>query len=346
MRPHPFLYCLVAGFGLLACNRHAADSGEAKARGGAPEALAAVVLNAATVTSNVIATGTVLAEHQVDVQTEISGKVVHIGFPEGGHVAAGQELVKLDDSELRAQYEKAKAQLLLAQVQEKRMQPQFEAGAVSQQDVDQARAQLESAQADAALIKAQLDKCEIRAPFAGDVGLRLVELGSVLQPGTKVTTLQDLHSFRIEFSVPEDQTAGVRIGLPVKFTVTGRKDTLNATIFAIEPALDPSTRLMTVRARCPAPKGGLRPGAFATVEVPVHATQALWVPAQGVVESSAGSQVWLVRDGKAKLQVFRPGTRTPEAVEAVQGLSAGDTVLVSGLMQLHPGIPVKPKINS
>ena len=326
--------------GLSACKKDEAASAASTPQ--APVKMAAIVLNASTVSSGITTNGTVLAEQQVDVQTEIAGKVVRIGFPEGGHVSAGQVLVKLDDAELRSQLEKASAQYDLAKAQEKRIQEQAAAGAVSRQDVDQALAQLGSAKADVDMLKAQLAKCEIKAPFAGEVGLRLVELGAVLQPGTRITSLQDLHSFRIDFSVPENQAAGVQTGMPIHFTVAGREDTIEAKVFAIEPGVDSDTRLLKMRARCAPPKGGLRPGAYARVQLPLHENLAIWVPANAVVESARGTQVWRVREGKAELVVFQPGTRTPETVEAVHNLSAGDTILISGLMQLKPGLSVAP----
>ncbi len=325
--------------GLTACN-HKDNAAAAQAHGSSK--LPAVVLNAASVSSDIITTGTVLAEQQVAVQSQIMAQVREIGFPEGGHVSEGQLLVKLDDSELKAQLEKASAALDLARAQEKRFSAQADAGAVSQQDYDSAKAQLESAQADVDLLKAQLLKCEIRAPFSGEAGLRQIELGMMLQPGSMVTTLQNLRSLRVEFSVPEGQVSGVRVGMPVRFTVAGRADTLTASVYAVEPELDTLTRLLKMRARFAPPKDGLRVGSFATVQLPLREHSGLWVPAQAVVESAVGSQVWVVRGGKAQLQVFSPGTRTPEAVEATNGLNAGDTVLISGQMQLHPGLPVTP----
>ena len=342
-----FLLSSLTSLGLTACGKKEAANG---APGGAgpvppPAKLAAVVLNVSAASSGIATTGTVLAEQQVEVQTEIAGRVTRIGFPEGGHVSAGQVLVKLDDSGLRAQFRKASAQLHLAEAQEKRMKEQTDAGAVSAQEYDQVRAQLESAKGDADLLKAQLDKCEIKAPFGGEAGLRKVELGAVLQPGTRITTLQDLRSYRVEFSIPENQAAGVDTGMPVTFTVAGREDTLSAVIFAIEPGVDPDTRLLKMRARYDSPKdgkSGLHPGAFASVVLPLREHSALWIPAQAIVESARGTQVWRVHEGKAELHVFQPGTRTPEAVEVRQGLSAGDTVLISGLMQLKPGAAVNP----
>jgi len=332
---------LVSLLGLSACKQKAAD---AQTQGHGPVKLSAVVLNASTVSSGIITTGTVLAEQQVSVQSQAMGMVTRIGFPEGGHVSKGQVLVQLDDSQLRAQLEKAQAALDLAQVQEKRVKAQADAGAISQQDYDSAEAQLASAKSDVDLLQAQLAMCQIKAPFSGEAGLRQVELGVMMQPGNVVTDLQDMSSLRVEFSVPEDEAPGVHVGMPVHFTVTGRQDTLTASIYAIEPGLDTLTRLLYMRARLAPPKGGLRVGSFATVVVPLQENAALWVPAQAVVESAQGSQVWLVKDGKAVLQIFTAGTRTAESVEATGGLAAGDTVLLSGQMQLKTGAPVTPSI--
>jgi membrane fusion protein (multidrug efflux system) len=344
LSPPRLLAALFLLAGLIACGKREAAAGNSGAAAAPPVKLSAVVLNAAAVSSGITTTGTVMAERGVELKTEISGRVIRIGFNEGGSVSTGQILIKLDDAELRAQLEKARAHVLLAQTQEKRLKEQVDAQAVSQRDYDAARADLQTAQAEADLAKAQLDKTEVRAPFGGSAGLRQVDLGAVLQPGTVVTMLQDLHSFRIEFSIPEDQASGVHAGMPVRFTVAGREDTLSASVFAVEPGVNPETRLLKMRARCASPKGGLRPGAFARVELPLHENSALWVPAQAVVEGARGTQVWRVREGRAGLTVFQPGTRTPEAVEAKQGLSAGDTILISGLMQLKPGASVNPSV--
>lgn len=345
MKTNLFFLCI--SFALIACGKKESASVGTGAVPVAPVKMAAIVLNPSNAATDITVTGTVLAAQQVRVQTEIAGKVVKVGFPEGGSVAAGQVLVKLEDSELRARLARAAAQLLLAGGQEKRSRAQFDAGAVSRQEYEQIHAQLEIATADVSLLKAQLDKTEIKAPFAGETGLRQVDLGTVLQPGSAITNLQDLSFCRLEFSVSENQSAGVHVGMPVHFTVTGREDTLEATVFAMEPGLDSETRLLKVRARVESPKGekrGLRPGAFAKVELPLREIAALWVPSQAVVKSARGALVWKVREGKAELSLFHPGMRTPEAVEVVKGLSAGDTVLITGLMQLKPGMLVQPEI--
>jgi membrane fusion protein (multidrug efflux system) len=322
---------------LTACGDKQAAPG-----GGAPPAprLAAIVLQPAAASEGLTATGTVLAEQEVNVQAEISGKVVALGFREGEAVKAGQILIELDGAELKAQADRAEANLMLAKTRADRIKQDFKAQAVSQSEYDQVMAGFKTAQAEAALTRAQFEKTRIRAPFAGKTGLREVELGSVVQPGARVTSLQNLASLRVEFAVPERQASYVRGGMDVTFTVAGTVDTLSATVFAVESRIDPDTRLVRVRARTPgAAATKVLPGAFARVVLPLRGDSALWVPAEAVVQSARGSMVWVARGGVARPQVFTPGLRTPDAVEAAAGLNAGDTIFVSGLMQLRPDAP-------
>ena len=357
-----FPYVLTAALAATAlvvvgCNEKTPGPGGSPGASGAPGAhgagapaarLPAIVLAAATARPVVQVPGTVLAEQEVEVRAEIAGKVTRIGFHEGEPVKAGQLLVGLDEGELKAQWEGAEASMLLARSRASRAREDFKAQAVSRNDLDEAEAQLKTAAAAAALAKARLEKCRITAPFAGVAGLRGVDLGAMLQPGAAVTTVQDLRSFRVEFAVSEAQAGFVRNGLAIRFTVSGREDTLSASVFAVDPAVDAGTRLLRARARLAPPargsEGALRPGAYARVILPLRESAALWVPAQAVVGGARGAQVWRVRGGKAELAVFKAGTRTPEAVEAVQGLSAGDTVLIAGLMQVKPGAPVQPSL--
>ena len=354
---HLLAVSFLLSLGLSACGGDGAAGkdkgaapGGAAAKGGpgamGPAKLPAVVLASSSASPTISVPGSVMAEQEVEIRAEIAGKVTQIGFREGEPVKQGQILVRLDEAELKAQWEGADAALLLAKSRDRRAQEDFKAQAISRNDYDEAQAQLKTAAAAAALAKARLDKCRITAPFSGVAGLRGVDMGAMLQAGASVTTVQDLRSFRVEFSVPENQAAFVTQGLKVRFTISGRPDTLSAAVFAIDPGVDPGTRLLRVRARTAPPSakqgGTLRPGAYARVELPLKENNALWVPAQAVVGSARGAQVWRIRGGLAELAVFQAGTRTPEAVEAVQGLSSGDTILISGLMQVKPGMPVIP----
>lgn len=332
-----FVALLFAGCG----EKQAAQGGASGA--GAPSALAAIVLSpSVSASAGSTVPGNVLAEQQIDVQAEIAGKVAHIGFREGESVSAGQLLLRLDDAELKARFEQAEASRMLARTREQRVLRDFKAHAVSRAERDQAVAEAANARAAAALAKAQWEKTRIRAPFAGMIGLREVELGSVVQPGTRLATLQNLGSLRVEFSVPERNAAAMRPGLSVRFTTASSPDTFTAAVYAVEPRIDTDTRQLRVRARTK--QGGVLPGAFARVELPVRTTPALWLPTLAVVQSAEGAQVWVVREGRAQLTPFTPGERGSRTVEALEGLSAGDTVLVSGLMQLRVGVPVRPEV--
>lgn len=346
----PLAALLLAAF-VAGCNEKAAPAaGSAGAPGGAgapPAArLAAIVLAPASASGSVSTTGTVLAEQEVELRAEITGRVTSIGFREGEPVAAGQILLELEGAELKAQADRAEANLDLARTRVERMRRDFKAQAVSRNELDQSEAAFKVAKAEAALTRAQWEKTRIRAPFAGKAGLREVELGSVVQPGTRLTTLQNVSSLRVEFSVPERLASTIRTGYKVRFTAAGTPDTLDAVVYAVESRLDPETRLLRVRARTSgaAAAGKVLPGSFARVELPSGGDKSLRVPTQAVVQSARGAQVWRVKDGKAELVLFTPGIRDASTVEVASGLSRGDTILVAGLLQLRPGTPVVPQL--
>jgi membrane fusion protein (multidrug efflux system) len=311
-----------------------------------PAKLPAAILRRTPASASLNAPGTVLAEQEVAIEAEISGRVVKLGFREGGPVTAGQVLVELDGAELKASAERAEATRLLAKTRADRARRDFAAQAVSQEEHDRVIAEWKAAEADAALARARWEKTRLRAPFAGTAGLREVELGAVVQPGARVTTLQNLASLRVEFSVPERSAGQVKPGMKVSFTVSGSPDTIPAEVYAVESRVDAETRLLRVRARSPPAAGrGVPPGSFARVTLPLRADSAVWIPAQAVVQSARGAQAWRVRGGVAELAPFVPGARDAKNVEAVSGLVPGDTILVSGLMQLRPGTPVIPVVS-
>jgi membrane fusion protein (multidrug efflux system) len=343
-----FLTGVATAILLAACGGEGkpAEGKGAPGAGAPPARIPAIVLSSASGAAESSVPGTLLAEQQVDIQTEISGKVTHIGFREGESVKAGQVLLRLDDQELKARADQADAALMLARTREERMRQDLKAQAVSQGEYDQAAAELKTARASAALAKAQWEKTHLRAPFSGVAGLREVDLGAVVAPGARLTTLQNLSSVRVEFSVPEKQAGAVKPGMIVRFSPSGSTDTLEAKVYAVEARLDPGTRLLRVRARSEKPGQRLLPGGFARVELPVRDDTSLRVPAQAVVQSARGPQVWVVRGGKAELKLFTAGERDAETVRVVEGLSAGDTVLVSGLLQLRPGADVIPQVNA
>ncbi len=325
--------------------RAAADAPSAAKKGGGAAALRVetVVLVPSALEETLSSTGTLRADESVELQAETNGKVVALNFTEGGKVKRGDLLVKLNDAELRATLQRASYRLQLAEIKERRLARLIETKSVNQQDYDVALGELSVQRAEVALVEAQLAKLEIRAPFDGVIGLRFVSEGAFVNPATRVATLQRLDPLKLDFSVPEKYAGRVQVGSAVTFTVAGGAAPARGEIYAIEPRIEVATRTLLIRAVCREPAGALLPGAFAKVElVLARRTDALLVPSVAVLPGVTEKSVYVVRAGKAERRAVETGQRTETSVQIVSGLRVGDTVIVSGLQQLRPGLAVAP----
>jgi membrane fusion protein (multidrug efflux system) len=318
-----------------------------RASGGKPREAASlsvtgVVVAPTTFTEVITANGTLRADEAVELQTEINGKVAALNFAEGQRVKAGEVLVKIDDSGLQASLRRAQARLELAQVREKRLARLVAEGGVSKLEYDESRGELAVLETEIDIIRAEINKTSIRAPFDGVVGLRFVSVGAYVAPATRIATLQNLSNLKVDFSIPERYATFVKPGAGMTFTVAGSTATYAGGIAAIEPRIDISTRTILLRALCSNPDLALIPGLFARVEFPVRKSdQALLVPAIAVVAGLEERFVFVARDGKAVRVRIRTGARTDTQVQVVEGLSVGDVLLTSGVQQLRAGLPVK-----
>ncbi len=286
--------------------------------------------------------GTVLANEEVDLVSEISGKIAAIHFDEGSRVEEGQLLLKIDDSELVAERQRARYRVELAERAEARQQQLLDQGVISSETYDVALGELNVLRAELQLIEAQLVKTEIRAPFGGVIGLRWVSPGSYLSSQTRIASLHDLDPVKLDFTVPERYSTLLGIGDGISFTVAGIDRSFPGTIFAIEPSVDPATRSLRLRASCANRDGALIPGAFANVELVVRSVpDALAVPSIAVIPELGGTKVFVVREGRAEPRPVVTGIRTDSAVEIANGLVAGDLVITTGILQLEPGLEVE-----
>lgn len=308
--------------------------------GSTPEVTAIVVSNQ-RLADRVSSVGTILPNEEVDVRSETAGRVVSINFDEGGRVGKGVLLVKIDDSELRAQLARAESRLAIARDEAGRQKQLHEQTLTSEREYANAANEAGVASAEADLIRAQLAKTEIRAPFAGVVGLRSVSVGSYVSPTTLITTLRDISSVKIDFTVPERYAARMAPGDRAEFRVQGSATTYSANVYALATGIDEATRTLRVRARAPNPDGALVPGAFADVTVPLIEREALTVPAFAVIPELKGHIVFVFDKGSAQPRAVEVGTRTADRLEILAGLQPGDTVITSALLQLKPGAPVR-----
>jgi len=290
--------------------------------------------------------GTVRANEEVEIVSEISGKIAAISFDEGSRVDEGQLLLKIDDSELRAERQRALYRVELAERAEARQQQLLDDGVISSETYDVALGELNVLRSELQLIEAQLLKTEIRAPFGGVIGLRWVSPGSYLSSQTRIAELHDLDPVKLDFSVPERYAALMKIGDEINFTVEGIDRVFSGTVFAIEPSIDAASRSLRMRARCPNGDGALLPGTFANVNLAVRsAADALTVPAIAVVPELGGKKVFVYRDGVAEPVPVTTGIRNEREVQITGGLAEGDLVITSGLLQLQPGLEVELEDN-
>ena len=282
-------------------------------------------------------TGTVRAHEQVEVVSEIAAKVARILFEEGSRVASGELLVELDATELMAERQRVTFRVELAERREARQRELLEQGVISQDGYDLALNQLNVLRSELLVIEAQLVKTEIRAPFAGVIGLREVSLGSYLSPQTRIASLQDIDRVKLDFSVPEQYAARLEPGRQVTFFVKGSEREFVGTIYAIEPSVDSDTRSLLLRARCPNPGRALVPGAFADVRLVVERiADAITVPSIAVIPELGGKKVFVLVGGQAEPRPVSTGIRTEDRVQVTSGLEPGELVITTAIQQLRP----------
>ena len=292
--------------------------------------------------NNVYTTGSILANEEVEIRSEVSGKIVKILFNEGGYVKKGDLLVKINDADLQAQLRKAESKVKLVEDREARQKQLAQNQMISQEDYESTLNDLEASKAEYDLIKAQIDKTEIRAPFSGVIGLREVSEGSFVTTTTAIARLQNLLNLKVDFAIPQKYASLVKIGDEIVFRLSGSDYKYSAKIYAIEPKIDPSTRTLKLRAICQSNYKNLFPGAFANVEVNLKETeQAILIPTVAVVPELKGQSVYLFKSGMVSTQMVELGLREEKRVQIISGLAEGDTVITSGILQIRPGAKVK-----
>jgi membrane fusion protein, multidrug efflux system len=322
------------------------SSGEVTPAAGRPQAggalgVSAYIVNSETLENNVFTTGTIMANEEVELRSETSGKIVQIHFDEGTTINKGQLLVKINDEELKAQLERARYRFKLLEDREYRQKILLNREAISQEDYDVSLNELNMAKSEVDLIQAQINKTEIRAPFSGRIGLKSVSEGSFVNNSNIIATLQNINPVKIDFSVPEKYSLQVQKGDKINFTVTGSEERFTAEVYAIEPKIDPVTRTLRIRAIFKNDRGRILPGSFADVQLVLkEINNAILIPTQSVIPELRGQKVFLYKNGQAVPREIQTGIRNEATVQVIEGLSESDTVITSGILQLRPGMPV------
>ncbi|MDN5787027.1 efflux RND transporter periplasmic adaptor subunit [Pseudorhodobacter sp.] len=313
-----------------------------------PPAVAVSVVTAKPIVwkSGIDAIGTALSAHGVDLAVEAAGLVQQIYFKSNDKVTKDQRLVQIDDRIERADLGAAKASLDLAITQLTRNKTLQERGISTTNTVDTAEVQEKSARAQVAKLTAILDQKEMQAPFAGVIGISQIETGQYVTPGTIYATLQNLDEMQVDFTLSEQQMGPVAIDTPVTAKTEAGDLSFSGKIIAIEPRVDPVSRLVTLRALIENPEGKLFPGQFLRISVALPPEDGVLVLPQTAVTSSLyGDSVFVVRKGEEDAltvaQVFvKIGRRSGGMMEVRDGIKAGDEVVNAGQNRLTGGAAV------
>lgn len=341
---------------------------EAQRAGPPPEAVGTSKASEQSWEETLDAVGSVASSKGVGVSTEAPGVVTRINFQSGSLVKEGAILVELDTSVERAELVSARANEKLAVVSEERSEFLWRQGAVPKADYDASSSQLNAIRGRVQSLQAQLARKIVRAPFSGRLGIRQVNLGQYLNPGTPIVVLEAVDTVFVDFPLPQQRIAEVKVGMPVRVTQGPRqlfpgrhadaRPVAPGRVEAIEPTVDASTRAMRIRASVPNEKEALRPGMFVDVELILPKKSAfVTIPATSIVHASYGDSVFIVEDKKpedpgarttadgktirvVRQQFVRTGRRLGDFVAILDGVQSGQEVVSTGAFKLRNGAPV------
>jgi membrane fusion protein (multidrug efflux system) len=311
------------------------DNQTSRGGGKAAVPVEALVIKPQLLRNTIFATGTLLANEEVELRPEISGRVTGVFFEEGKRVKKGELLLKINDRELEAELKSKEVEEKQAADEESRKRKLYDIKVISQQEYDNVLNSLKIVQAEKEAIEAQLAETEITAPFDGFIGLRYVSEGGYISPDVLLATMQEIDPMKVEFSIPEKYAGQIKNGTGILVRVGDSPERHKGVIYAIESKIDLDTRTIKSRARIPNPEEKLIPGSFAGIEITLEELpDAVVIPSEAVVPEISGEKVYICKNGKAKYVSVKTGIRTEREVEITQGLTAGDTLIVTGLLQL------------
>lgn len=325
------------------CKEKKADPA-ATANAGPPPAMKveAIIAKPEPLSSDIEVPGTLLAFESTEIHPETSGRLVQLNVREGTYVSKGALLAKLYDGDLRAQMSKIDVQLKIADQTEKRQAELLKIQGISQQEYDLSLLQVHSLKADKDILREEIRKTEIRAPFSGKLGLKNVSPGAYVTPATVITSINQVDRLKLQFNVPERYGSQLKNGLPIQFTVDGSTTTYDANVIASEMSIEEDTRSLAIRASVKQHDKVLIPGTFAKVKIVLgESMDAILVPNSAVLPAGRTKQIYLYKSGKSQPVEIITGIRDSTNLQVLEGIKAGDTVITSAILFLRPGADVE-----
>jgi len=310
-------------WGAKAKEGQAASAGKGKGgrRKNGPVPVKIMIVKDTTVINNIDITGSIDANEKVQLVSQTAGNVTGIYFKEGGHVSKGQLLVKVYNQDLQASLQQNQYQIALAKETEYRNKILLQKEAISKEEYETSLTNLNSLKAQGEMVKAQLARTEVRAPFSGTIGLRNISPGGYLSPATSIATLVNIDPAKLTFSVPERYLPLLKRGSSVKFTTASSGKVFSAIVYALEPSVDVTSRTIMVRAKAPNPNNELTAGSFAKINLTLdQIPKTIMVPTECVVPDIKSSKVFIYKKGVATSRSVKTDLRTDTKIQITDGL--------------------------
>ena len=344
---HSFLSITLVVFLLYSCNSSDKKTATPVAAKPPVPKVEGFIVKIKTVSDREELPGSIIANETTEIHAEISGRLVYLNINEGKTVGKGALLAKIYDGDLQAQLKKLNVQVAVAKQTVKRMGELLKISGVSQQEYDLSVLQVNTIRADMEIVRTNISRTEVRAPFSGTLGLKNISSGAYVTPQTIITTLRQNSQLKLDFVLPERFTSSLKTGQVVDFTVEGNPKKYAARIIAAESGLAENTRSQNIRAIVTNNDGKLLPGVFAKVVTDFNTDpNGLMIPTQAIIPQARGKKVIVYRSGVATFTDVTTGIRDSSLVQIITGLKAGDTVITTVLMSLRPDAKVEmSKIN-
>ncbi|MCX6148395.1 MAG: efflux RND transporter periplasmic adaptor subunit [Candidatus Kapabacteria bacterium] len=286
--------------------------------------------------------GTIIPSDETTLMTEVAGRVVSLNLQEGKSVGKGTTLVKLFDDDLQAQLKKIEVQLQIANNTENRLKKLLNVNGVSQQEYDAASLQVSNLKAEIDIIKVNISKTEIKAPYNGVIGLKKISLGQYITPSNIIATIRAVNQLKLDFSIPEKYSSAMKAGRIVEFNVSGSDKLFKATIIANESSIESDTRNLKVRALISGNIADIIPGAFAKVKANLGTdNNVIMIPTSAIIPMARDKKVYISKGGNAQFVTVKTGVRQADKIEILSGVNVGDTIVTTGLMFIKPKSPLK-----
>ncbi len=286
---------------------------------------------------NIEVPGSIIANEATEIHPEVSGRIVKLNIAEGRYVQKGTLLAKLYDADLQAQLKKLQVQLEIAKTNEERSSQLLKIQGISKADYDASLLNVNNINADIDIVRTDISRTEIRAPFSGQVGLKNISPGAYVTPTTVIAVINKTDQLKLDFTVPEKYTRNIKIGQVVSFTFEGSAKKYTAKITATESSVAENTRSLKVRSVVQTKDDQLLPGAFAKVQLSFAPDpNTILIPSQAVIPQARTKRVITYNNGVANFTDVTTGVRDSARIQVTEGLKPGDTVVLTGLLSIRP----------